>query len=60
MTNKTRVYIVFKEAYTFSEFVGCFFDKSAAEEWIAGRKHPHVYRIEIHEQREGIAEEVCD
>ena len=63
MTN-TQVHIIFKEPdgfdYSGPQFVGVFFDKKSAEDWIAGCKKPHrKYYIETYERSEsGMAEEV--
>lgn len=60
---KTQVHIVFKEAGAFSnggnEFIGVFFDRKSAEEWISQRDSQRKYYIETYEQPEsGIAHEV--
>jgi len=61
---KTQVHIVFKIPggfdYSGPQFVGVFFDKKSAEDWIAGRKKPHhKYYIETYEKSEaGMAQEV--
>lgn len=60
---KTQVHIVFKEAGNFStggnEFIGVFFDRKSAEEWIWQRKDSKRFFIETYEQPEsGIAHEV--
>jgi hypothetical protein len=61
-TNNVRVYIVFKNVSTNStgnEFVGVFFDRKSAEEWIAECYSPFKYFIETYEQpAEGMAHEV--
>ena len=58
----TKVHIVFKNVpsnASGNEFVGVFFDRKSAEDWIAECKHPHKYFIETYEQPEaGIAHEV--
>ena len=62
---KIQVHIVFKEPggfdYSGPEFVGVFFDRKSAEDWIASCKKPHRYYIETYEQPEagiGMAHEV--
>lgn len=60
---KTQVHIVFRNPsgfdYSGPEFIGVFFDRKSAEEWIAGRDRPKKYFIETYEQPEsGIAHEV--
>lgn len=60
---KTRVHIVFKEPggydYSGNEFIGVFFDRKSAEDWIATAKRPEKYFIETYEQPEaGMAPEV--
>jgi hypothetical protein len=60
---KIQVHIVFKEPsgfdYSGPEFVGVFFDRKSAEDWIAGRQKPNRYYIETYEQpAEGMAHEV--
>lgn len=60
---KVQVHIVFKEVsgweYSGNEFVGVFFDRKSAKDWIAECKQPHKYFIETYEQPEsGIAHEV--
>ena len=62
-TTTTRVHIVFKEAkeaYSGQEFVGVFFDRKSAEEWIAARGgSARFFFIETYEQpAEGMAHEV--
>ena len=60
---KTQVHIVFKEAGGFSnggtEFIGVFFDRKSAQDWIAATARPEKFFIETYEQPEsGIAHEV--
>ena len=62
---KTRVYIVFREDSKLSnsnsgnEFIGVFFDRAQAEEWIKWTSKPSQYFIESYEQpEEGMAHEV--
>lgn len=49
-----------KEAYSGQEFVGVFFDRKSAEEWIAARGgSARFFFIETYEQpAEGMAHEV--
>ena len=59
----TQVHIVFKEAsgvsYSGNEFIGVFFDRQSAQEWIKTTTRPEKYFIETYEQPEqGIAHEV--
>ena len=61
--NKVQVHIVFRNFsgfdYSGPEFVGVFFDRKSAQDWIAGRDKPHRYFIETYEQPEaGMAHEV--
>ena len=64
--NKVQVHIVFKDfkevsgwEYYGNEFVGVFFDRKSAQDWIDGRDVPHRYFIETYEQPEaGMAHEV--
>ena len=66
--NKVQVHIVFRNSSRFecsgaefsgSEFVGVFFDRKSAQDWIAGRDIPHRYFIETYEQpAAGMAHEV--
>lgn len=60
---KTQVYIVFKEfegpEQIQPSFVGVFFDRKSAEEWIWPRKDSKKFYIETYEQPEaGMAHEV--
>ena len=59
---KTQVHIVFREDSSIisgNEFIGVFFDRKSAEEWISQRKDPRKFFIETYEQPEaGIAHEV--
>lgn len=62
-TTATKVHIVFKEAkeaYSGQEFIGVFFDRKSAEEWIAARGgSARFFFIETYEQpAEGMAHEV--
>ena len=61
--NKVQVHIVFRNpsgfAYSDPEFVGVFFDRKSAQDWIAGCDKPHRYFIETYEQpAAGMAHEV--
>ena len=60
--NNTTVYIVFKEVpsnTSGNEFVGVFFDRKSAEEWIWQRKDSKRFFIESYEQpAAGVAHEV--
>ena len=61
--NKVQVHIVFRNSSRFecsgSEFVGVFFDRKSAQDWIAGHDKPNRYFIETYEQPEaGMAHEV--
>ena len=60
--NNTTVCIVFKEVpsnTSGNEFVGVFFDRKSAQDWIAGCDKPNKYFIETYEKPEsGIAHEV--
>ena len=63
--NKVQVHIVFKEVFggwePENKFVGCFFDRKSAEDWIAKTQRPSIYFIETYEQPEfGMAHEVFD
>ena len=60
---KVQVHIVFRNSSRFecsgSEFVGVFFDRKSAQDWIAERDKPHRYFIETYEQpAAGMAHEV--
>lgn len=61
---KIQVHIVFKESpspehNSGNEFIGVFFDRKSAVDWIKERKHPYRYFIETYEQPEaGMAHEV--
>jgi hypothetical protein len=62
-TTTTRVHIVFKEAkeaYSGQEFVGVFFNRKSAEEWIAATQgSARLFFIESYEQpASGMAHEV--
>jgi hypothetical protein len=58
---KTRVYIVFKDISSGNEFVGVFFDRKSAEDYIAECRFPFKYFIETYEQPEaGMAHEIYD
>ena len=61
---KIQVHIVFRHAsqwddYSGNEFIGVFFDRKSAEDWISTAKRPEKYYIETYEQPEaGMAHEV--
>jgi hypothetical protein len=60
---KTQVHIVFHNTSEWSdtgnEFIGVFFNRAEAEEWIASTRKPSMYFIETYEQPEaGMAHEV--
>lgn len=59
---KIQVHIVFRRTMqneTGNQFIGVFFDRESAEQWIAECRVPSKYFIETYEQPEaGMAHEV--